>query len=179
MDQQELIITFLGSFLIAFLAAISVVAIEKWWKVQCEFQDNIKGLISEIEINFSRLEELKETISSNLRTFEEVRRAGGVFNLPPLILLDASFDYCRIRGTFSTLPEDIRTKINDLYVLSQMITVLVDRDFQLSLIDSDNPTRLYSNKKKTWEAIITIIDRFKTRKQEIDFQKIIKNKELF
>ena len=170
MDQQELIITFIGSF----LAALAVVAIERWWTAKSDFRNSIKGLINEIEIDASWLEELKETILTNLSNFEKIKTAGGVMNLPPLILLHDSFDYCRIKGIFSDLPEDQRTKINGLYVLSDMITTITDRDFQLSVNDSDHPGRLYSNKKRTWEAILRMIEEYKRRTSEINLQNVIK-----
>lgn len=173
MDQQELAITFFGSFLIAFFAALTVVGIEKWWTSKREFQNSIKGLFNEIEINKSRLEELKETVSANLSNFEETKKIGGVRTLPPLILLHESFDYCRIKGIFSDLSDYQRLNIDNLYILSEMITILVDRDFQLLTSLFDHPEQLCENKKRTWEAILGQIEAYNQSSQKINFQNVI------
>ena len=135
MDHLGLTVAFLGSFFTAFVAALAILAIEKWWTAKNDFQSCIKGLETEIKINITRIDELKVLLTEFLTLFEDFKKSGAMIDIPPIVLLHDSFDYCRFKGHLSKLSEDQRNDINYLYGLSDLITTFVNRDFQLSLFE--------------------------------------------
>jgi len=167
MDQQELFLTFLGSFLTAFLAALAILAVEKWWTYRSDFLNSIKGLETEIQNNIDRLEQLKEVINSNLAEFEERKIIGEVMDIPPVSLLHDSFDYCRFKGYLSKLSEKQLNDVNYLYAMSDIITTIVDRDFQITIFERGEA--LFINKKRLWIALLALIKSYKDYRREVKF----------
>ncbi|MHB8162999.1 MAG: hypothetical protein ACYDDV_01475 [Methanoregula sp.] len=172
MNHLGLAVTYLGSFFTAFIAALAILAIEKWWNEKNDFKSCIRGLETEIKINVTRINELKALLTEYLKDFDEFKRNGAMIDIPPIVLLHDSFDYCRFKGHLSKLSDEQRNNINYLYSLSDLITTFVSRDFQLSLFETGEAR--FANKKLVWQQLIIQIDEYNKKLDTINFNQIIK-----